>query len=113
MKTKILSTVVLILFSVITVFATDRAGIFKVKGGDCDDCKMHIEKAALAVEGVSMSHWNSGKKELQVIYDDSKTKLEEIKKAIAKAGNDTPDFKAKDEDFNKLPDCCKYNRDEK
>lgn len=86
---------------------------FKVNGGNCDECKKHIEKVALDVNGVSMAHWDAEKQELQVIFDDSKVKLEDIEKAIAKGGNDTPDIKAKDDDFNKLPDCCKYERDEK
>jgi periplasmic mercuric ion binding protein len=35
-----------------------------------------------------------------------------IEMAIAKAGHDTPHHKAKDEVYNELPGCCKYDRTE-
>ena len=111
MKTKILSIAVLFLFTAVTISAMDTTDTFKVKGGDCNDCKEHIESVALNVAGVSMAHWNSETKELRVIFDDSKTNLDDIEKAVAKAGHDTSHYKAKDVDFNKLPDCCKYDRD--
>lgn len=111
MKTKILSIAVLFMFTTYTLAAMDTTDTFIVKGGDCNDCKEHIEQAALSVYGVSMAHWNSEKKELRVIFDDSKTDLDNIEKAVAKAGHDTSHYKAKDVDFNKLPDCCKYDRD--
>jgi copper chaperone CopZ len=110
MKTKILSFVALFMFLNFTVPNEKKMEKFDVKGGNCDECQNHIEKAALTVEGVFMSHWNSETKELQVIFDDSKTKLDAVEKAVAKAGNDTPNYKATDEDYNKLPECCKYER---
>ena len=113
MKTKILSIAVLFVFGAFTVLAADTTDTFKVKGGDCNECKKDIESAAVNVIGVSMAHWNSEKQELRVIFDDSITNLEDIEKAVAKAGHDTSDYKAKDEDFNKLPECCKYERNEK
>ena len=113
MKTKILSITVLFVFIAFTLNAMDTTDTFKVKGGNCNDCKEHIESAALNVIGVSMAHWNSEKQELRVIFDDSKTNLDDIEKAVTKAGHDTSHYKAKDVDFNKLPDCCKYERNEK
>lgn len=112
MKTKILSITVLFVFAAFTMFAVDTTDTFKVKGGDCSECKLHIESTAVNVIGVSMAHWNSEKQVLRVVFDDSLTTVEVIEKAIAKAGNDTSNFKAKDVDINRLPDCCKYERDE-
>ncbi len=111
MKTKILSSLVLLMLTTFTLSAMDTTDTFKVQGSDCTDCKEHIEQAALSVYGVSMAHWNSEKQELRVIFDDSKTKLDDIEKAVAKSGHDTSHYKAKAADFNKLPDCCKYERD--
>ncbi len=113
MKTKVLSISFLLMLRTFTLLAGNKMERIEVKGSNCNECKTHIEKVALDVEGVSMTHWNSETKELQVIFDDTKTSVEKIEKAIAKGGNDTSNFKASDEDFNKLPDCCKYERDEK
>lgn len=111
MKTKVLSTVVFVFFSVYALYAKDTTDTFKVKGGDCIQCKTHIEMAATNVVGVSLANWDSKKQVLRVIFDDAKTNLKMIKKAVAKAGNDTSDIKAKDAEFKKLPDCCKYKRE--
>jgi len=111
MKTRIISIALLIMFAAFMARAGEFTDTFKVKGGDCFESKKQIESAALDVIGVSMANWNSEKQELRIIFDESKTKVENIKKAVAKAGFDTDDFKAKDEVFNKLPDCCKYERD--
>lgn len=110
MKSKVLSTAVFVFITVFSIHANDTTDTFKVKGGDCIQCKIRIEMAATNVAGVSLANWDSKKQELRVIFDDSKTDLKMIKKAVAKAGNDTADIKAKDADFNKLPDCCKYKR---
>ena len=34
--------------------------------------------------------------------------VDDIHKAIAKAGHDTEKFKSDNETYNSLPDCCKY-----
>ncbi len=111
MKAMILGFITLLVFGTFSLLAETKMKRIELNGGSCYEFKTHIENAALTVDGVSMAHWNSQKNELQIIFDDTKTKLKTIEKAIAKAGIDTPDFKATDEDFNKLPDCCKYKRE--
>lgn len=110
MKTKMFSFLVLILFGAMSVFAENKTEKVEVKGGDCKECKVHIEKTVLKVDGVFQAYWDVKTKQLEVIFDDSKTTLADLEKAIAKGGNDTSNQKATDEDFNKLPDCCKYER---
>ncbi len=110
MKTKILSLTSLIMFGFLTVVAENKIETFIVKGGDCDECKMHIEKSALLVYGVSIADWDKESKKLQVVFDDSKTNVDAIQKAIAEKGNDTPNHKAGDEAYDRLPQCCKYER---
>jgi copper chaperone CopZ len=73
-------------------------------------CEKRIEKAASAVEGVSKADWNKETKQLEVTFDDTKTTLDKVEVAIAKAGHDTPHHKAKNEVYNELPDCCNYDR---
>jgi Cu(I)/Ag(I) efflux system membrane fusion protein len=76
--------------------------------GVCEMCKDRIEKAAKSVEGVSEASWNVETKELQLSFDASKTSLEAVSQAIAKAGHDTEKDKASDEAYDALPGCCKY-----
>lgn len=113
MKTKVLSLVVMFVFGTFMVFAADKTEKFKVKG-NCGMCEKRIEKAALSVDGVSKADWDKKTKKIEVTFDDSKTNVHKVHMAIAKAGHDTEMHKAKDEVYNKLPGCCKYERtDEK
>jgi copper chaperone CopZ len=82
---------------------------FKV-WGNCGMCENRIEKAALGVEGVNSADWDKETKMLKLTCDASKTKVENIHKAIAKVGHDTDKAKADDEVYSKLPGCCKYDR---
>lgn len=112
MKTKVLSLVTLFMFGVLVVFAGNKTEKFKVYG-NCDMCKTRIEKAAKSVEGVSAADWNKETKMMEVTLDDSKTDVHKVEMAIAKVGHDTEEYKAKDEVYNELPGCCKYDRAEK
>ncbi len=110
MKTKMLSFLVVLMLGAMTVFAVNKTEKIEVKGGNCLECKVHIEKTVLKVDGVLQANWDMKTKQLEVIFDDSKTTMTDLEKAVAKGGNDTPKQKATDEDYNKLPDCCKYER---
>jgi len=109
MKTKVLGLVVLFMLGTFTVFAGKKTEKINVKG-NCGMCKTRIEKAASSVEGVSKAEWNKDTKVLAVVFDDSKTSTDKIEKVIAEVGHDTPNYKAKDEVYNKLHSCCKYDR---
>ncbi len=78
--------------------------------GVCDMCEKRIEKAAL-VKGVKLAEWNKETRIIKVIFSTKKTNQETIEKAIAAVGYDTENFKADDEDYNNLPDCCSYRGD--
>jgi copper chaperone CopZ len=73
-------------------------------------CETRIEKAVLAIDGVTAADWNKETKMIEVSFDESKTDLEKIQKAIADAGHDTDKYSASDETYNKLPGCCHYER---
>ncbi len=75
--------------------------------GNCDMCKKRIEKAAMSVPGVKSSSWDSDTKILVVNYS-KESKSDEIQKAVAKAGHDTPKYKATKAAYDALPGCCKY-----
>jgi len=111
MKTKMLSLIAMFMFGTLAVFAGNKTEKFEVKG-NCGMCETRIEKAALSVNGVSKADWDKETKKLEVVFDDAKTDVHKIHMAVAKVGHDTAMHKAKDEVYNKLPGCCKYDRTE-
>jgi len=112
MKTRILSLLVLMGISTLTLFA-NPVKTEKIKvAGNCGMCETRIEKAAKEVDGVSAAEWDKESKMLTVTYDEAKTNVDNIQQAVAKVGHDTEKYKADDEVYNKLPACCKYDRDE-
>ena len=87
--------------------AHEEHAMLNVKG-KCEMCKDRIEKAAKEVGGVSFASWEMEKQVLHLNYDPEKTSLDDIAKAVAKAGHDTDKFKADQATYDALPDCCKY-----
>jgi Cu(I)/Ag(I) efflux system membrane fusion protein len=78
--------------------------------GLCEMCKDRIEKAALSVNGVSNAVWDMNKKNLDIIFDSSKTDLSSVEKAVADSGHDTDLFRADDKVYKALPECCLYRK---
>ncbi len=109
MKKKVLSLTGLFLIGVMTVFAQSKTEKFKVYG-NCGMCENRIETAAKSVDGVTAADWSQETKMLELTYDESKTNIHKAHLAIAKVGHDTDIHKAKDEVYNNLPGCCKYDR---
>ncbi len=110
MKLKILSIAVLISVSVLGVQGiSGQKGSFKV-AGKCGMCETRIENAALSVRGVESAEWDKESGIIELEYNAKKADLEKIQKAIATAGHDTELFTANDKVYEKLPECCKYER---
>ncbi len=82
---------------------------FKVSG-NCDMCKDRIETAAKSVAGVTSAEWSAETKLLHVNFDGGKTNIDTIQKAIAKAGHDTEKYKATEDVYKALPECCLYRQ---
>lgn len=89
---------------------TKSAQVMVKVGGECEMCKDRIETAAKTVSGVKSANWEIETKMLHLNFDSSKTNSEEIQKAVAAVGHDTEKFKAPDEVYKKLPECCLYER---
>lgn len=81
---------------------------FKV-AGNCGMCEKTIEKAANK-KGIVKADWDVNKKLLEITYNSKKTNSEEILKRIAYAGYDNAKYKAPDEAYANLHECCKYER---
>ena len=73
-------------------------------------CKKRIEKAAFSVSGVKSAQWHSDDMILHLILNEEKSSVEDVKKAIAKAGHDTDSVRASDADYERLHGCCQYER---
>ncbi|MDI3521111.1 MAG: periplasmic mercuric ion binding protein [Anaerophaga sp.] len=111
MKRTMLSLLTMLLMGSVAVFAQSKNEKFEVKG-NCGMCEKRIEKAAKSVDGVSKADWDQETMMATVVFDESQTSMDDIQKAIAKAGHDTGKHKASDEVYNNLPACCKYDRSE-
>lgn len=92
-----------------TALAQDsKTEIFKVYG-NCGMCKKRIDKAAVG-EGIAKADWNVETKIMTITYDPSKITNAAIQKKIAAVGHDTEKEKAADSVYDKLPGCCRYDR---
>ncbi|MBI5538622.1 MAG: heavy-metal-associated domain-containing protein [Bacteroidia bacterium] len=78
--------------------------------GNCGMCKTAIEGTLIKQKGIASSDWNQSSKTLTVSFDEKIIKIEKIHQIIADAGYDTDKIKASDKAYNKLPGCCKYDR---
>ena len=77
--------------------------------GSCEMDKHRIEKAAKSVSAVKSAVWDLDSKILTVKYDSYKTNtIDLVQQKVADKGNDTEKYKASDEVYNKLPECCHY-----
>ncbi len=78
--------------------------------GNCEMCKKRIEKAAFSVKGVKSAEYHIDDHTLHLIIDEQKCSVADVKKAVAKAGHDTDEIKATQEDYDNLHGCCQYER---
>ena len=78
--------------------------------GNCEQCRARIENAALRLVGVGEALWSADSKLLSLNFDPGKISLAKIEKSVANSGHDTHNHKAKDQVYDKLPQCCHYER---
>ena len=120
MKTiKILFTVAILLVTVSFANAqsdkTERTIGIKTQtikvSGTCSMDKRRIETAAYSVDGVKSAYWDEYTQVLTLQYSVfKKDAAENVQKKIASVGNDTEKYWADDIVYQKLPDCCHYQR---
>ncbi len=113
MKTIICATIILLLSSSSSQaqIKNNKTEIVKVYG-NCDMCKATIEKIGNNKK-LSKTVWDADNKMATISYDSTKTNLSKILKSFALAGYDNIEFLAPNAAYNKLPACCKYDRDKK
>jgi hypothetical protein len=84
----------------------DTAISIKVHGV-CVMCKQRIE-SAMKMKGIKSAKWDMATHMLNVTYDRSVLKEEDIHARAASVGHDTELKKAKDDVYKDLPECCHY-----
>jgi copper chaperone CopZ len=77
--------------------------------GNCSMCEKTIESSGNLKKTVKVD-WDKESKMAEIEFDSTQTNLSEILKRIAVSGYDNEQFLAPDEEYAKLPDCCKYDR---
>ena len=78
--------------------------------GNCEMCQKRIQKAALGISGVKSVAWNIETHQLDLILNEEKSQVLDVKKAIAKVGHDSDEIKATEEEYKNLHGCCVYER---
>jgi mercuric ion binding protein len=68
------------------VLAKSQTVALNVPTMDCATCPITIKAALVKVPGVSQARVSYQKREAVVVYDDSKTNVDELKKATSDAG---------------------------
>ncbi len=81
-----------------------------IVSGNCSQCKDRIENAIKDL-GITKADWGIESKILTITYDSTKFSIPAIQQKLASVGHDTRKIKATDAAYNKLPNCCKYERD--
>jgi periplasmic mercuric ion binding protein len=77
--------------------------------GNCGMCKKRIEKAARGA-GATTASWSDETQMLTIQYNAGKISNKKIQEAVAAVGHDTKDCTATDAAYNKLHECCMYER---
>lgn len=109
-KMKTLNIILVIAFVCTSIFAMAQAKQETVKVyGNCNSCKKHIETAAKEA-GATSAVWNKDTKVLSLKFDAAKTDSKKIQAKVAAAGYDTQDATATKEAYDKLDECCQYER---
>ena len=79
--------------------------------GTCSMDKRRIETAAYSIDGVKSAVWDEYSQVLTLKYSVFKKEAaDNVQKKIASVGNDTEKYRADDAVYQKLPDCCHYER---
>jgi hypothetical protein len=75
--------------------------------GNCGMCKKRIEKA-LSIREVKYAKWDKVTKMARVAYLSAAVSLDSLQHRVALAGHDTGKFRAPDDTYASLPECCLY-----
>jgi periplasmic mercuric ion binding protein len=101
----LIALLAILLFVSAKVLADVKSERIKIKVSGA--CIEQVEEVAGAVDGVIQSHWDEETGELEIVFEQDKTSLNEIEQTISEAGFDTPNYKASEEDVKRVSTECK------
>lgn len=79
--------------------------------GLCSMDKRRIESAANSIAGIQSAVWDENTQVLVLTYSIfNKDASDKVQKKIAAVGNDTEKYRADNTAYQKLPECCHYQR---
>ena len=96
-------------FSINNVFHHKHVRI-KIEIGDCKECNRKLEKSLIRINGIESVEFLKKSKTLNIVYDPLGITEAEIHQKIADLGYNTELVKATEDAYNKLMECCKYER---
>lgn len=76
--------------------------------GVCGMCEKRIETALLNTPGVRFADWSNETRLVKVAFNTKKLSEQRLHEVVAAVGHDTKKVKAKEEDYAKVHECCKY-----
>jgi mercuric ion binding protein len=76
--------------------------------GVCGMCEKRIETALLNTPGVRFADWSTETHQVKVAFNSKKLTEQRLHEIVAGVGHDTKKVKAKEEDYAKVHECCKY-----
>ena len=76
-------------------------------------CEKRIETALLNTPGVRFADWSTETHQVKVAFNSKRLTEQRLHEVVASVGHDTKKLRAKDEDYAKVPGCCKYRTLEK
>jgi mercuric ion binding protein len=88
--------------------SASKTETFKV-WGQCEMCQTRIENA-VKEDGATDATWDIKTQMLTVTYDPAKTNSDILSKKLASVGHDTEKYRAPDDVYANLPQCCHYER---
>lgn len=92
-------------------FPKPVVAVIKTPQAQCEECKQMIERFMKYEEGVAKVVVDIRKKITTVTFLKDRTNIENIKTAIANLGFDADDITANEEQYKRLPQCCKREAD--
>jgi Cu(I)/Ag(I) efflux system membrane fusion protein len=79
--------------------------------GLCEMCRKRIETAAKGVAGVVSATWDRQTRQLRFSHRPQETSPDAVAQAVARAGHDTENYKAGNNVYDALPECCHYRKE--
>ena len=74
--------IIVLLFMIFNLSFASKITVFKVEGMHCPLCTTAIKKAINEIDGIKKVSTRLNTKEVTVVYDEEKVKIEDILKAV-------------------------------